>query len=282
MSNLVKNAVVGGLWAVMGRRNLVRFARLLTMESRLDAGNEIHSNGERMVQSAAATGTPPGKPVVVFDAGANIGQWTRDMLDAARAAGRSDVQVHSFEPCQGTYEILKRNLAGFAGSDRVTCVHKALSSAPGSAVLNIVGDGAGTNSLHQQAGMNAAKQETITLTTVDDYCREAAIERIALLKIDTEGHDMSVIEGAKAMLGRRAIDLVQFEYNQRWIYSRHYLLDAFSMLQPLGYRLGKITPTGIEFYKDWHYELESWREGNYLACLESWVGRFPAIRWWNE
>jgi len=83
------------------------------------------------------------------------------------------------------------------------------------------------------------------------------------------------------MLEAHRIQVLQFEYNQRWIDSRHYLKDAFELLEPLGYKLGKITPRGIEFYPQWHFELETFREGNYLACLSEHVDLFPQIRWWN-
>jgi hypothetical protein len=33
----------------------------------------------------------------------------------------------------------------------------------------------------------------------------------------------------------------------------------------LGYRVGKVTPRGIEFYEAWHPELESFKEGNYVC-----------------
>ena len=40
----------------------------------------------------------------------------------------------------------------------------------------------------------------------------------------------------------------------------------FELVQPIGYKLGKVTPKGIEFYEAWDPELETYREGNYVAC----------------
>lgn len=283
MNETAKKAIVGALWGLMGRRNLARFARMLTLEARLDAGNEIATNGERLVQRIALQTAPRGKPVVVFDVGANVGEWTRALLDhAVVETMRDDVRVYAFEPCRGTFETLDRALGAHALGRCVTRVHAALSDHVGSAVLNVVGDGAGTNSLHASDAGAAQRQERITLTTADEFCRENAIDRVSLLKIDTEGHDMAVLEGARGLLERRAIDMIQFEYNQRWIFSRHYLRDAFELLGPHGYRIGKITPRGIEFYRQWHFELESWREANYLACPAESCDRFPQIRWWND
>ena len=47
-------------------------------------------------------------------------------------------------------------------------------------------------------------------------------------------------------------------------------------------RIGKITPPGIELYREWHYGLESWRETSYLARQGDWCDRFPRVKSWNE
>jgi hypothetical protein len=49
------------------------------------------------------------------------------------------------------------------------------------------------------------------------------------------------------------------------------------MLSPLGYSIGKLTSHGVEFYEKWDWELETFREGNYIACLSRWTSRFNTI-----
>ena len=283
MKNLIKKIIVTIFWGLMGRRNLARFARFLTNEVRLDTSNDMDSNGERLVQHAALDFALSAKdPITIFDAGANVGDWTCSLQEMAISSEVSNFKVHAFEPCEATYVELCDNIKKYSNASDVMPVKLALSNSPGTAVLNVVGDGAGTNSLYQHVDLNISREETINLTTVDIYCTEHNINHIALLKIDTEGHDQSVIEGAKRMLTDNAIDLIQFEYTHRWITSGHFLRETFEMLKPLGYRIGKITPKGIEFYNDWHFELESFREANYLACKEKYVSQFPSIKWWND
>src|SRR5690242_2901869 len=101
----MKQALVGSLWTVLGRRNLVRLGRFLSMQGRLDVANELSSNGELIVQDIALRHAPPGR-AVVFDVGANVGDWTRALLRTAQALGRS-VEVHAFEPCSATYQVLQ-------------------------------------------------------------------------------------------------------------------------------------------------------------------------------
>ena len=121
----------------------------------------------------------------------------------------------------------------------------------------------------------------MTLTTLDAYAAQKGIEHFGLVKIDAEGHDLRIIEGAGNLLRGGKIDVVQFEYNRRWIDARSYLRDAFELMAPLGYRVGKVTPKGVEFYEAWHPELETYCEGNYVSCRPDWVRAFPQVTWWN-
>jgi FkbM family methyltransferase len=256
-----------------GRSFPYRLGRLLMNEARFDAPNDPASNGEHMVQATVLRYAPAGRKIVVLDIGANVGDWTIAMLQ--HSAKNQDVQVHAFEPCRGTYNILVNRLGTRRGVGLVTTVCKACSSSPGTATLHVAGVGAGTNSLTCTDQMGDL--EDVPVTSVDEYCREAQVDHVTLMKIDAEGHDLEVIRGAARMLRQHAIDVVQFEYNQRWIYGHSFLRDAFNFVAPLGYAIGKVTPHGIEFYPEWHWELETFREGNYLACRQEWVQRFQKV-----
>jgi len=54
----------------------------------------------------------------------------------------------------------------------------------------------------------------VEATTLDDFLERRGIERVHVLEIDANGMDALVLEGAKHALGRRAIDLVTFEYHE--------------------------------------------------------------------
>jgi FkbM family methyltransferase len=266
----------------MGRRNLTRLARFLTNESRLDVKNDMESNGERLVQNIFIGIARLSKaPVVVFDVGANIGDWTCGLQTMADANSTSNIHLYSFEPCETTFRKLTENIEKLENSLPVHPVKLGFSNCPGISTLYVVGDESGTNSLYHHNDLLVTRNEKVLLSTVDIYCRENEIEKINYLKIDTEGHDQLVIEGATTMLEKGSIDFLQFEYSHRWITSRHFLHDTFETLMPFGYRIGKITPKGIEFYICWHYELESFREANFIACKTKYISKFPTISWWN-
>ncbi len=280
MKSAVKRLLVAALWAALGRRGLVRLGRFLSMESRLDLNAGIDANGEPLVRAAVARGAPP--PLQVLDVGAHTGEWSAAMLEACAEAGVADVRIHAFEPSRATFRRLEQRFAGHRLADWLTLHRSALSRRPGTGRLHVVHQLAGSNSLYPACRKQPQAVEEVGLTTADAYAKEHGIERLALLKIDAEGHDPEVLAGAGELIGRRAVEVVQFEYNVRWVDARAYLRDAFELFEPAGYRLGKITRKGIELYRGWHPELETFREANFIACLPHWVERFPIVPWWNE
>ena len=119
------------------------------------------------------------------------------------------------------------------------------------------------------------------MITLDSYVEHAKLDKITLLKIDTEGHDLAVLRGAQKLIASHRIAAAQFEYNHRWIDARSYLRDSFELFQPHGYCVGKLTPYGLEFYPMWEAELETFVEGNYVACLPHVAERLPSVQWWK-
>jgi len=263
----------------VGRRHVVRAARFVLRCASLDVPNDMRTNGELHLQRRVLGFSPPGRKIHVVDVGANIGWWSTAMVAAARQAGRlDDLDLHAFEPSSFTFARLSEALSEHS----VTLDRIALSERTGSSILHVVAPGAGTNSLHgPPVASAAANTEEVVTTTLDAYADRAGLDRIALVKIDTEGHDLAVLRGARRLLTEQRIVLAQFEYNCRWVDSRSYLRDAFDLLHPFGYRLGKLTPRGVEFYPGWDADLETFVEGNYVTCPQWAAERLPSVAWWK-
>jgi len=254
---------------LLGRRNLYRMSRFLTMCARGDVPNDLEANGETLVQEFAMK--CDSSPSIVFDIGANLGNWTASLLQHSKGKA---VTVHAFEPCQGTYERLAQRVKEECWTN-VLAIPQGCARTPSTSRMRVYSTGAGTNTLIDFYESASANVETVDLTSVDEYSLRNGIGYIDLLKIDAEGFDFEVIAGATRMLKRNRVRLLQFEYNQRWIGARHYLRDAFLLLGPMGYQIGKLVGTSIEFYSSWHWELETYREGNYVACLKDVADRLP-------
>jgi FkbM family methyltransferase len=275
-----KRALARSLWAVLGRKRLVRLGRFLSNAGRFDDVDGIEQNGEAMVPEAVLAHAD--RPALqVFDVGAFRGWWTESLL---RLAGprRSDLEIYLFEPSQRNHARLREILAGVPEGAKLHLLNLGVSDTEGEADFFVAGSG-GTDSLyrHHLLAPDVAI-ERVEFTTVDRFCRDQGLERVTLLKTDAEGHDLKVLRGAQRMLREQRIEVLQFEYNHMWVLGRGYLRDAFELLQDCGYRVGKVTPRGVEFYEGWHWELETFRLANFLGCLPAWEPRFPRIRWWKD
>jgi FkbM family methyltransferase len=236
-------------------------------------------NGEKKLQRWIWDLCPQGRKMHILDVGANVGQWSESMLAAARHAGRvDDLDLHAFEPSSYTFALLSKTL-----EDQPARLQQvALSERSGTSLLHVAGPGAGTNSLNIAAACQAATTENVVTTTLDEYADRAGLKDIGLVKIDTEGHDLAVLRGAEGLLGEQRICVAQFEYNWRWVAARSFLYDAFSLLEATGYRLGKLTPRGVEFYPGWDPDLETFVEGNYVTAIPKVAEQLPAVDWWKN
>jgi FkbM family methyltransferase len=262
---------------ILGRRAVVRAARYVLLRARLDYPNEMTVNGESALQRWVL-GLAPGGEVHVADVGANVGRWSQSMRAAASAASRADdLRLHAFEPDAWAYARLARALDGTPAALNAM----ALSDRHGSTPFHVVAPGAGTNSLHPSSAATVAAK-TVPTGTLDSYAAQSGVSRFGLVKVDTEGHDLTVLRGARTLLTEHRITVIQFEYNHRWVFARAFLRDAFEFLAGLGYLIGKLTPKGVEFYPGWDADLETFVEGNYIACAPATADLLPAVRWWKN
>lgn len=236
-----------------------RLGRKLYYMARGDLANDPGRNGEywllaQIIDSSA-------DEALLFDVGANVGEWTRQALALAASANRP-TQVFAFEPSSATREILKRRLAG---AENVEVIPVAISELEGEGDFFSNGAGSGTNSLSAVSGPST---ERVPITTLDGFMRERNIERLDMLKIDTEGFDLGVLRGAERALAEGRIDLVQFEYNWRWLLNRASLLQVFEFIRNKPYRFGKLVGRSIAYFDEWHFELDRFFENNYVLVRE--------------
>src|SRR5205085_2666321 len=138
---------------------------------------------------------------VLFDVGANLGVYTGILL---KIFG-SSAQIWAFEPAAETFRMLEANMDGV---DNVQLVRIGLSDREGSGSLYAPGPGSKLSSLHaiesrlDRLGLPVRLEEKVALTTIDSFCKANAIDRIDFLKLDVEGHELSVLHGAQEMLDR--------------------------------------------------------------------------------
>jgi FkbM family methyltransferase len=194
----------------------------------------------------------------VFDVGANDGTYAASAL---RVFG-SRAKVFSFEPQSANFQGLH---ARFANDPRIEIWKAALGRAEGSAELFFSREGETTASLNR-THTSQVRTETVRVTTVDSVCAEGHIEHISLLKIDTEGYEMDVLQGAVAMIGKRAVSAIQFEFGDTFLHSPFHFVDFWDLLSP-NYTIFRILRHGLFRITRYSPDLEIYKIANFL-CLQ--------------
>jgi len=168
---------------------------------------------------------------VAIDIGANLGEWTVPLARAVGPAGR----VLAVEPAPRAADSLDKTFAANAlvQAELIRC---AVGDHDGTAefVMPMV-TSARVDTGTARIGPAAAGHEAlkVALRRLDSLAADRRLERIDLIKIDVEGHERQVLDGAQATLARFRPVLVietghEAEGDRRAIHDR---------LGGLGYRL---------------------------------------------
>jgi len=109
-----------------------------------------------------------------------------------------------------------------------------------------ISDGSSHASLYPEviSGIHfqAPVETEVEIKALDTFCIENQIPQVDFLKIDTEGHELAVLKGAKNLISENKIKLIQFEFNEMNVISRIYMRDFIELLN--NYQLHRVLPDG--------------------------------------
>lgn len=172
--------------------------------------------------------------MTVFDIGANIGYYTVLMARRIGPAG----MVHSFEINENVIDLLEENIRS-ANVGNVKIVKRAVASTTGQRQFFVphAGD-EGEGSLNKSNRYEPSKTVKVSSVSLDDYVEENKIKKVDFIKIDVEGAEYEVFEGAKNLLSSNDKPVVMFEaldtacmnFGVNW-------LDVVEKLKSFGYRI---------------------------------------------
>ena len=178
----------------------------------------------------------------VLDVGANVGQTATELL-----ANFPDCTVHCFEPVRATFDVLRTALAA---APRATLVNAALGEAVGTSEILSCEDSLRSSMAFGEVGEIApgTERETVQVDTVDSYCERHGIERLSLLKIDTEGFELPVLRGAERMLGDSRVDFVlaECDFERRPDAPHGDFFELHRHLAPLGFAVVAFYTGGVD------------------------------------
>jgi FkbM family methyltransferase len=164
--------------------------------------------------------------------------------------------VFAFEPHPVTFSRLVQRLGG---DPRVAAHNLALSNANGCAPFFEYSSST-LNSLIPDAQYPvrkgvAAREITVQCKTLDEFCRQHRIQTIDVLKIDTEGCELVVLQGARQLLSTEKIRFVYAEFNDmspRPGATGGALIPISDFLAPFGFRFVATYPDYMELRRELH------------------------------
>jgi FkbM family methyltransferase len=176
---------------------------------------------------------------VIFDVGAFDGSVSVKYSNIVENS-----RIYAFEPSKSSYDMLlqaikgKENIypynLGLGNSNRKSTFHLN-NFAPTSSLLP---------SIYQDTSQNSGNAYTtiktveIDIVTIDDFCTKNNISRIDLLKIDTQGTEYQVIEGAKNMINEGRIGMIYTEIITIPTYTGQVMLHEFlKLIHDFGFNL---------------------------------------------
>ncbi len=178
-------------------------------------------------------------PRLGFDVGANEGQTACELRRIFPEA-----KIYCFEPYEAAFRTLQQRL----GDDPRICPERiAFGDHKGEATLyenaksvtNSLLPNAPEAHLSQPASYAIPTgQSTVAITTLDDFCGARTISRIDFLKIDSQGYDLRILQGARKHLAEHRISFIVVETLFAPLYAgQAYFHEIQGFLTGFGYQL---------------------------------------------
>lgn len=180
------------------------------------------------------------KPLLCVDIGANVGDYSRSLLSSTSAT------VFAFEPLPGAFSELETLLNDFP--ERFRPFELAISNTAGDADLYFGDPKSGLASLSKEVnqieyvGDSNTSSVRVRAEKLDHYFDSfmGVAQEIDFMKIDVEGFEWEVLDGAKETLVRMRPKFVQLESNHHQLFRGHSLL-SLSHFFP-GYKVFQLLP----------------------------------------
>lgn len=184
----------------------------------------------------------------VLDIGANVGAHTLFLSHLVGADGR----VFAFEPLQRNVDALHATLrrrARFANTSVLTFAVGDPKPARQEVLIRVPGDDLTQASLMPQSAGSWERNPTVTeqrvvLTSIDAEPAVQTLPHLDFVKIDVEGAELNVLQGARRTLMTH-LPIVYSELYERWTSSFGYTPgEVFDFARSLGYEAARVISRG--------------------------------------
>jgi FkbM family methyltransferase len=200
---------------------------------------------------------------IVVDVGANIGYMTSIMASKVGQKG----QVWCFEPNPEVYQELIENINSWEEICQCNCFVEstALSNYNGEATLNIPLKNRGEAFISNDDLMrkDIKKNFKVKIKRLDEVL--PINSKIGVMKLDVEGYELPVLQGACQLLEKQNIRDIIFEEH------RPYPSEVTDYLEGYGYKVFKIWKGFLKPFllKPSNQSIHPWEPTNYLATTNT-------------
>jgi FkbM family methyltransferase len=168
---------------------------------------------------------------VFWDVGANVGYFT--LVAATALAHRG--QIVAFEPGKNAYQRLTENVS-LNPYRNIQTFPVAVSDREGEAVLHVAGDIADSSASLYPAGQTQARHEVCRTVSLDHFRRVQGGRPPDLIKLDVEGAELAVLQGARDLIAATP-PLLLVEMEEKNLRAAGASREAIrQFLSPYGYR----------------------------------------------
>ena len=205
-----------------------------------------------------------GRSVIsILDIGANIGDIT-----AAYRSVFPEAVIYGFEPFPAAFDQYRRR---FEGNRFVRPIQSAVGRQAGTATFYVNHNNVTNSCLpaarearywaESPSDIELLTSLQVPLITLDDFCRQQGITEIQILKMDVQGAELHVLEGASEKLNEGSILLVYTEMLFVPLYERQaFFYEIARFLSQFGYTL-------FDVYNGTHGQSGNlkWADGLFLS-----------------
>ncbi len=177
------------------------YGRRLYYDTKTDVGNKILYVGNFERAELSIINKIIKEDSVIFDIGANIGTHSVPMALKAKYG-----KIFSFEPAKQTYQFLLKNISKIKN---IYPVLLAISDRSGTATFHNASDNA-YSGINITGKKPIVDTENVITISIDDFIDLQKISKLDFVKIDVEGHEQQVINGATKTLQKlRPVILIE-------------------------------------------------------------------------
>lgn len=191
------------------------------------------------------------------DVGANVGDWTAELLQACSAEPRGLL----FEPGIDAFQRLKTR---FESNRGIKLVNMAVNDFSGNVEFYEEPGAGETSSMSERANLRSSVKRLVDCCRLEDFLDASGERKVDFLKVDVEGFDLHVLRGTGEWLQPDRVRAIQFEYNSSWAFAGSTLFAAKQLLENRGYMMFRLDRRGLHLH-NYEQDREFFSYANFFA-----------------